>query len=640
MAFSYRSLPLTPIGYVLFQPTHLIPWGDERSKLTTGSAARHSTLAPSQKQQEQDQRKELHNLQQQQQHGQDWDHEGTSPHQDDSTGSNGQVKGDGDAPLPGNATASVGVEGPDVLLEEQDEVVALLVQVNERHEKQLAFERVLQERDGFWRKRRVTLGTSSSDSIDVIVDASLWRSVSDKVAYNSEKSPSPVPTSQLKQAEEDSIQLSSNSRTSDKSVAVSPEACVSNVLEQAETHNVEPSQRPDEEKVAPPQIVEKEDCHKLVESQIESQGSSHEVKLPKREYSYKPSSYPYREYHSSKRYSERNSQSSGSSNIRFNNQVTNCTLKNQMNSQKNIHVSDRSKSRYICQSNSHKGQQNDLKQQYESEYRESYDQENDQTLDKQPNNRPIGKLQTQSHGHPGNQSNCQARNKSGRQFNSQSSYHPNNQNRGRSNHYPSSQYNNQYKDRPDNRRDGHPSNQLACQSSTYLNTKNANRHNSQSDNQPRCQSNRSNDSSEKNAQEHLHRTPRSSLPYCCQNVNERACSPADSSPTPRGHQKQKPPPPPPPRPYSAPRPLQSDQSNKNHEKSTTSQQSEAQRPKRKDRRRNGASSDGSRKSAVSQSGGTVPLQQERTQAVACRKPIPLKMFWESSDMTIFRKRTS
>ncbi|CAN8027341.1 unnamed protein product [Ixodes persulcatus] len=191
MAFSYRSLPLTPIGYVLFQPTHLIPWGDERSKQTTGSAARHSTLAPSQKQQEQDQRKELHSLQQQQQHGQDWDHEGTSPYQDDSTGANGQVKGDGDAPLPGNATASVGVEGPDVLLEEQDEVVALLVQVNERHEKQLAFERVLQERDGFWRKRRVTLGTSSSDSIDVIVDASLWRSVSDKVAYNSEKSPSP-----------------------------------------------------------------------------------------------------------------------------------------------------------------------------------------------------------------------------------------------------------------------------------------------------------------------------------------------------------------------------------------------------------------------------------------------------------------
>ena len=108
-----------------------------RDKPGVVNAARHSTSGPNQKQQDHSQTKEPHNLKQRQRelNGQGWDDGATSPYQNDSSGANGQVKGDGDAPPQGNPTAAAVAEGPHVLLEEQDEAVALLVQVNERYEK-------------------------------------------------------------------------------------------------------------------------------------------------------------------------------------------------------------------------------------------------------------------------------------------------------------------------------------------------------------------------------------------------------------------------------------------------------------------------------------------------------------------------
>ncbi|CAN7948452.1 unnamed protein product, partial [Ixodes hexagonus] len=539
-------------------------------------------------------------------------------------------QGDGDAPPQGNPSAAAVVEGPDVLLEEQDEVVALLVQVNERHEKQLAFERVLQERDGFWRRRCVTLGTASSDSIDVIVDASLWRSVSGKVAYDSEKSPSPVPATELNQAKLDSDEVSTNSSAPEAAAALPTEACVSNVSKQAEGLAVEPSHRTEESEEAPqPQSSDKDDCQRLVGPQNESQ----EVKQPKQESNYKPQSYSYREYHN-KRYFERKSQSNTLSNTRLNNQPTSSQFRDQTTDQQaSTKGSDRPKSRYICQSGS---QPHNKQQSNGGSYKEPYSQENDQTIlpsDRGPNNRHSGKLQTQSHGHPGNCPNSQPRNRSSRHFNNQSSYHRSNQYQGKSNHDSSGQCNNEYRGRSDSKRDRHSSNQFAVRSSTYSNAQDPNRRDSQPDSQSRGQSSKPDVFSKKNIQEHPHRARRSSLPYCCQNVNESSC-PSDSSPTPRGGQRQEA------NPYSAPKSFQSDQDHKSHSKSTSFHQSETHHLRRQDRRGIDASSDASQKPAVSWPAGTNPWRQEHTRAVPSRNPIPLKMFWEGNDMTVFRKRAS
>ncbi|KAL1416428.1 hypothetical protein MTO96_000710 [Rhipicephalus appendiculatus] len=124
---------------------------------------------------------------------QNWDQESYLPYQD---------AGDGDAPAyGGGAVAVAGVDDADVLRDEQDEVVALLAEIDERHEKHLAFERVLQEQEpNFWRHRwraqaqfpsqhlllpqQVISAPGSSDSVEVFVDGGVWRSVSDNGLYD------------------------------------------------------------------------------------------------------------------------------------------------------------------------------------------------------------------------------------------------------------------------------------------------------------------------------------------------------------------------------------------------------------------------------------------------------------------------
>ncbi|XP_064480081.1 uncharacterized protein LOC135393764 isoform X2 [Ornithodoros turicata] len=87
--------------------------------------------------------------------------------------------GDGDGtprPAPGDAR--------DVLVDEQEEIVAFLGEVDERHERQLAFERVLLEASGC-RRRGSRRDGSREDSLDVVVRAAaLQRSVSDHVLYD------------------------------------------------------------------------------------------------------------------------------------------------------------------------------------------------------------------------------------------------------------------------------------------------------------------------------------------------------------------------------------------------------------------------------------------------------------------------
>lgn len=131
---------------------------------------------------------------------QNWDQESYLPYQDAVPGINGQ--GDGDAPAyGGGALAVAGVDDADVLRDEQDEVVALLAEIDERHEKHLAFERVLQEQEpNFWRHRwraqaqfpsqhlllpqQVINVAGSSDSVEVFVDGGVWRSVSDNGLFD------------------------------------------------------------------------------------------------------------------------------------------------------------------------------------------------------------------------------------------------------------------------------------------------------------------------------------------------------------------------------------------------------------------------------------------------------------------------
>ncbi|XP_065306424.1 uncharacterized protein [Dermacentor albipictus] len=137
---------------------------------------------------------------QEHQQQQNWDQDSYLPYQDGVPGINGQ--GDGDAPAYGGGAAALGgADGADVLRDEQDEVVALLAEIDERHEKHLAFERVLQEREPtFWRHRWRTqpqfpsqhllyqqqiIGTAGScDSVEVFVDGGVWRSVSDNGLYD------------------------------------------------------------------------------------------------------------------------------------------------------------------------------------------------------------------------------------------------------------------------------------------------------------------------------------------------------------------------------------------------------------------------------------------------------------------------
>ncbi|KAK8776082.1 hypothetical protein V5799_030574 [Amblyomma americanum] len=130
-----------------------------------------------------------HPQQQQQEH--EWAQHSYLPYDDDALGASGQ--GDGDAPVYGGGAVGGAPEDFDLMFEEQDEVVAMLIEVDRRHEKHLAFERVLQQRQTCFgrNRRRATLpqlqlqrerimyAADSSDSVDVCVDAALWRSVSD-----------------------------------------------------------------------------------------------------------------------------------------------------------------------------------------------------------------------------------------------------------------------------------------------------------------------------------------------------------------------------------------------------------------------------------------------------------------------------
>ncbi|KAH6934802.1 hypothetical protein HPB50_000942 [Hyalomma asiaticum] len=138
---------------------------------------------------------------QQQEHHplQNWDQESYLPYQEGVPGINGQ--GDGDAPAyGGGALSAAGASDADVLREEQDEVVALLTEIDERHEKHLAFERVLQEREpNFWKRRwraqaqlpsqqfllpqQVVGASGPPDSVEVFVDGGVWRSASDHGLY-------------------------------------------------------------------------------------------------------------------------------------------------------------------------------------------------------------------------------------------------------------------------------------------------------------------------------------------------------------------------------------------------------------------------------------------------------------------------
>ncbi|XP_075743144.1 uncharacterized protein LOC142796431 isoform X1 [Rhipicephalus microplus] len=137
---------------------------------------------------------------QEQQSAENWDLESYLPYQDAVPGTNGQ--GDGDAPAyGGGALAVAGDDDADVLREEQDEVVALLAEIDERHENHLAFERLLQEREpNFWRHRwrppaqfpsqhfllppQFISAPVSYNSVDVFVDGGVWRSVSDHGLYD------------------------------------------------------------------------------------------------------------------------------------------------------------------------------------------------------------------------------------------------------------------------------------------------------------------------------------------------------------------------------------------------------------------------------------------------------------------------
>lgn len=191
----YRS-PAAELPFVFHQVWSVVPCRVPRQKLPLESASRQAAVMcadeaddghePGDQAAGYDQQDQHapHPFQQQQ----NWDQD--DDYGDEVPGANGQ--GDGDTPsFYGGGGEGGASEDAAVLLEEQDEVVALLVEVDERHEKQLAFERVLQERDATtcWRRRtrphHHMRSASSSESLDVFVKTGLWRSVSDRAIYES-----------------------------------------------------------------------------------------------------------------------------------------------------------------------------------------------------------------------------------------------------------------------------------------------------------------------------------------------------------------------------------------------------------------------------------------------------------------------
>lgn len=193
---------------VMPQVWSFVPWRFQRQKMPFASARQMAVMCadePGGGHQSGDQaagyqQQQNQNILQPYHHQHGWEQDDGDDYEGEGSGNNGQ--GDGDGPSQFGGGEDGAAEDAAVLLEEQDQVVALLVAIDARHEKQLAFERVLQERysTAWWRRRsrqRYHLrSATSTESLDVIVKAALWRCVSDKCIYdsvNSESWYSPVP---------------------------------------------------------------------------------------------------------------------------------------------------------------------------------------------------------------------------------------------------------------------------------------------------------------------------------------------------------------------------------------------------------------------------------------------------------------
>lgn len=189
----YRSPAMEPVA--IQQAWPFPPWRLMRQRLP-GSAGQAAVMCADEDPRRHDPNNEAagygqHNAPPVDPHHQqhNWGRE-DNPYEDDAPGNNGQ--GDGDAPTFYGEAGEGGLsENIDVLLEEQEKIVAMLAEIDERHEKQLAFERMLQEQEApsclrrGSRQQHRTRTVSHSESLDVFVKASPGPPVSHKSIHDS-----------------------------------------------------------------------------------------------------------------------------------------------------------------------------------------------------------------------------------------------------------------------------------------------------------------------------------------------------------------------------------------------------------------------------------------------------------------------